>query len=225
MAYLKEGYFDAALTDATLSSTALEPSEKALYRGAQSLYHLRRYCECEDMLMALCTNFPSNLEAQKELSRVRRQTEEQKTGVYDFRRLYMEATVSQPPHLDCATFIGPVVVNDSPGRGRGLFTTKPLKAGDLILCEKPFAHCYAGPFEENRESSSRLTVLINTQTNRISQGTQADLITTIVQKLWQNPSLQKKIGELYHGFYTPLIATAVDGNPIIDTYSRQVANL
>ncbi len=59
-----------------------------------------------------------------------------------------------PPHVpagqadalavDCATYSGPVEVRESlPGRGRGLFTTRKVTAGEL-LCEKAFEYASAG---------------------------------------------------------------------------------
>jgi len=143
--------------------------------------------------------------------------EEQKNGTYDFKAIYEEASKLRPPHLDHATFIGPVTIKASKGRGRGLFTTKPVKAGDLILCEKAFAHCYANT-KENSANSSKISLLLNMHTNRVSMGTQSDLITTIVQKLWRNPSLLPELTELHHGSYKPVDVTEVDGKPIIDTY-------
>jgi hypothetical protein len=54
--------------------------------------------------------------------------------------------------------------------------------------------------------------------NRMSIGTQSDLITTIVQKLWRNPSFLPEFTALHHGSYKPVNVTEVDGKPIIDTY-------
>jgi len=48
-------------------------------------------------------------------------------------------------------------------------------------------------------------------------GTQADLITAIVQKLRQNPSLMPAYMSLHHGDYKPVKETQVDGTPIVDT--------
>jgi hypothetical protein len=61
--------------------------------------------------------------------------------MYDFETISKEVSKVRPPHLDHATFVGLVEVKTSPGRGRGLFTTKAVKAGELLLCEKAFAHC------------------------------------------------------------------------------------
>ena len=51
------------------------------------------------------------------------------------------AAKDTPPCLDNATFAGNVEVQASKGRGRGLFTTKDVIAGELLLCEKAFSYC------------------------------------------------------------------------------------
>lgn len=109
------------------------------------------------------------------------------------------------------------MVKISPDRGRGLFTTKAVKAGELLLCEKAFAHCYAGSSEESSKDGSKINLLVNIHTNRMTMGTQSDLITAIVQKLWRNPSLLSEFATLHHGSYEPVCVTEVDGKPVIDT--------
>jgi hypothetical protein len=146
---------------------------------------------------------------------------EETTPEVDFKLYYDEVSRLRPPHLDHATFSGPIVVKKSPGRGRGLFTTKSVKAGELLLCEKAFAHCYAAPegaSQQDRQGSSITAMLINILTKKITVGTQGNLITAIVQKLYANPSLLPKFRELHYGSHKPLSVDVVDGEPIIDTY-------
>ena len=191
--------------------------EKALYRAGQALYKLGRFSECQNILVLLCKKYPNNADAAMELTRVRCRLKEQKNGSYDFKAIYEEAAKLRPPHLDHATFVGPVTIKASKGRGRGLFTTKDVKTGDLVLCEKAFAHCYANTKEKSL-SSSKISLLLNISTNRMSIGTQSDLITTIVQKLWRNPSFLPEFTALHHGSYKPVDVSEVGGKPIVDTY-------
>jgi hypothetical protein len=113
--------------------------------------------------------------------------------------------------------LGPITVKKSKGRGRGLFTTKAAKAGDLMLCEKAFAHCYAKTQGESTAGGSDVSLLINLQTNHMTMGTQGDLITKIVQKLRRNPSYLPEFTALHHGTYSPVSVSEVDCKPIIDT--------
>ncbi|KAB8302482.1 hypothetical protein EYC80_005886 [Monilinia laxa] len=196
LAHLKDGRFDAAFSDTKCIISLPDAPEKALYRAGQALYELGRFSECYNI-------FENSLQ--------------EESGVYDFELIYKELSTTRPPHLDHATFVGSVVVKPSPGRGQGLFTTKAVKAGELLLCEKAFAYCYAGTSKDS-ETESNPTLLIDLHTNRITMGTESDLITNIVQKLWKNPSLIPKFKTLHHGSYKSVKITEVDKKPVIDTF-------
>ncbi|KAN0087063.1 hypothetical protein V8E54_000751 [Elaphomyces granulatus] len=220
LAYLKNDCFDAALADTECLTSPLDAPGKALERASQALYELGRFSECQGILTLLCEKYPNNVSATMELKRVRCRLGEQESGTYNFKTITDEMSKVPPPHLDHATFVGPVAVKASIGRGRGLFTTKAVKAGDLILCEKAFAHCYADPAGDPTVAAecSAISLLVNIHTNRMTIGTQSDLITKVVQKLWRNPSLLPDFMELHHGSYKPVDVTEVDGKPIIDTF-------
>lgn len=188
-----------------------------MYRTGKALYGLGRFSQCYAIFQTLCDKYPNNFEAATELARARFRLLEEQYGAYDFKAIYEEVSKVRPPHLDHATFIGPVVVKMSPGRGRGLFTTKAVKAGELLLCEKAFAHCYANNLEESPNGSSKITLLVNIHTNQMAMGTQSDLLRTIVQKLWRNPSLLSEFATLHHGSYESVCVTEVDGKLVIDT--------
>lgn len=217
LANLKLRQYDAALLDAGCSPPDVKPLEKGLYRAARALYELGRFQDCYDTLNVLLKEYPGNEEGRKELSRVKNRLTEQKHGRYDFKAMYA-ATQIRPLYLDHATYIGPVVVKPAEGRGRGLFTTRAVKAGELLLCEKAFSQCYADLGNTPESSSSKITLLINTHTNRMVVGTHGDLITKIVQQLWRNPSLASAFTSLHHGSYKPVQVSYVDDAPVVDTY-------
>lgn len=133
--------------------------------------------------------------------------------------MYTEAAKTRPPQLDHATYIGPVTIKASgisPG-GRGLFTTKAVSAGDLLLCEKAFAHA----FVDESSSGPRhviTTILIDPTSDTVSMGTKLELTNIIIHKLRRNPSLTSTVTDLHHGSYEPVEATSVDGVPIVDTF-------
>lgn len=212
LAYLKTKQFDAALSDTGYPSFGKSSSEKALFRAAEALYHLTRFEDCLEVLQNLCKKFPSNEEAVIALERTKRRCLEKSNGVYDFKLLQTEAKKLRPPHLDHATYIGPVEVRRTEHKGRGLFATKKMNAGDLILCEKAFAHAYVAD-----GGNASLTFLMNVQTNKGFMGGQADLIRMLVQKLYYNPSLATAFTELYHGTYKATDTAFVDGKPVVDT--------
>jgi hypothetical protein len=104
--------------------------------------------------------------------------------------------------------MSPVKVHNSPGKGRGLFVTRAVKAGELLLCEKAFA--YAWPPEHRN-------TLLNLQTTQRQGPGQVELIRMIVQKIFRNGSLLERFSRLYHGTYQASEMPEVDGSQIVDT--------
>jgi hypothetical protein len=152
------------------------------------------------------------LVAKGELTRAIGRLTEKEKGRYRFKQFYIETTKLRPPLLDHATYVGPVSVRVSSSRGRGLFTTEAVKAGDLLLCEKAFAHSFV-----DTENNQNMALLVNSETNTVTMGAQGELIRLIAQKLYRNPSLNPVITDLYHGSYEPAMVTNVDGTPVVDT--------
>lgn len=190
-----------------------------MFRAGEALYNLRRFDECCQVLEMLCRLHPLHDLARASSDCVRSRLREQKTGDYNFKRLQAEARKIRPPQLDHATYIGPVEIRQTASKGRGLFVTKAVKAGDLLLCEKAFAYCYA-PEEKpgiKKGSGPVVNILKSFETNATIIGTQADIINTVAQKLYHNPSLLPALTALHHGGYKELDVAVVDGMPIVDT--------
>lgn len=116
---------------------------KALWRYARALYELRRYEECIVKLAEFCELYPDNKLATDEYRRCQQRLEEAATGHYDFARwtscVAQKVKNGSRPLIDAATYQGPITVRQSK-YGCGLFTTRDVEAGDLLLCEKAF-HC------------------------------------------------------------------------------------
>ncbi|MCJ1464635.1 hypothetical protein MMC07_003248 [Pseudocyphellaria aurata] len=219
LAFLKTKQFDAALCDSGFPFSDSDHNQKALFRAADSLYNLDRFSECCQVLELLLTNFPHNSEASMALDRAQSRSLEQTAGVYKFKQLQAKAKKLHPPNLDHATYIGPVEIRQTESKGRGLFVTKPVQAGDLLLCEKAFCRAHA---DEGKgvgiAGYSTINLLINPSANQGFMGTQPDLIKLIVQKLYRNPSLAPAFTTLYHGTYEGVSAPKVDSEPIVDTF-------
>lgn len=213
---MKAGFNDAALDDVKSTSSVDEQPVKGLYRASQALYHLEKYQECHDKLVSLLVKHPENEAALREISRAKRRLTEQENGQYDFRAMYIAAK-SQRSLLDNATYIGPVEIRQSEGRGRGLFTTKPVAAGELLLCEKAFSYSSTDTDQFSPGALSKLNMLVDMQKNSMIAGTQVSLIRKIIAKLRHNPSLMSRISLLHHGNYIPVNQIMVDDTPVIDT--------
>ncbi|OGM44076.1 hypothetical protein ABOM_007297 [Aspergillus bombycis] len=214
-ALLKTRRFDEALLDLESIPQTRPSAEKALVYKAQALYSLHRYHECHKVLSSLGPESSGNPAIKDYPARVLRRLDEQELGKYQFKPMY-QASKDFPPDLDQATYIGPVAVRPSGSRGRGLFTTEAVKAGDLLLCEKALAHVSTNP--ETPEQGQNVTLLINVETDTMTVGTQSDLIRVVTQRLYQNPALVKQFTDLHHGSYTPVNVSDVDGKPVVDSF-------
>lgn len=218
LAFLKTEQFDAALADTGFPNFSSNPPEKALFRTAEALYNLERFSECCQVLEMVCTNFPQNNEASVLRDRAKLRSLEQKTGEYNFRQLQEDAKKLRPPHLDYATYIGPVEIRQTESKGRGLFVTKAVKAGELLLCEKAFSRAHVDEGAGNKdERNSKFSLLINPETGQGFMGAQTDLIKIIAQKLYRNPSVAPAFTALYRGVYEKAGTSTIDGKPIVDT--------
>ncbi|KAM0494485.1 hypothetical protein ACHAP8_008628 [Fusarium lateritium] len=202
-----------ALLDAEKAIDPAISPEKYLFRKAKALYGLGDFQQSLEMLEELTKSFPENKAANFEKDRVNERLNEQRTGEYKSKQMYKQAKKS-PPFIDCATFSAPVEIRESPGRGKGLFTTKAVKAGELLLCEKAFSYSFAG----DEESTKQTKILMNLATKRMVVGGQARLLTLIVQKLYHNSSLSAEFGDLHHAGYQKATVLETDGTPVVDSF-------
>lgn len=145
-----------------------------------------------------------NDEAGNEMTRIWERIAEQQTGKYSFSDMYEQAK-STPPLIDCATFSGVVEVRDSPGRGRGLFTTKPVSAGELLVCEKAFGYHYANADKKPP----------NERANNASNA--AYLKEALIEKIYHNPKMSRAFLELHGGILGTDGMAAADGTPVVDS--------
>ena len=211
LTFLRSHRFDAALSDVEDVLQTSELSEKALFRKAQALYQLRRFKESCETHAVLAEKYPKNTMAAHEYKRASARLVEQRSGKFEFKKMILEAKKRQPPTLDRGTYIGPVTVKQTQSHGKGLFTTEAVKAGDLLFCEKAFAHAF-----HYENGSKNLRLLLNVDTDKATIGTQGELIGLIVQKLYKNPSLLPGFVDLHHGTYKSVDVLEMDAIPVID---------
>ncbi|KAI9641637.1 hypothetical protein NHQ30_009491 [Ciborinia camelliae] len=199
--------YEAALKDSEFVPAISDRTDKALYRGALALYALGRYNESAQLMKVTLERSPDNLDAQREYERVKLRVHESRTGEYNFGAMYESAKV-KPYVVDCATFEGPIEIRDSKIHGKGLFTTRAVKAGELLLCEKSFVY-------DNQVS---FKLLYDLATEQMTRGANASLVDLVTHKLFNNPSLAPLLFDLSHGSYKPTKETEIDDLPILDTF-------
>lgn len=175
-------------------------SEKALFRAARASYGLGCFVRCRSYLAELQKLYPGNKAAMKEIERCEIRSQEQ-AGDYDFMSMLDEAVSKQPsPRLDRAAYIGPIEVRKCAieSHGRGLFITKAVKAGELLLCEKAFNTAFA-------PDDSKAVPELNDPHETESDGSKwrlkirGELGASTFIKLIRNPSVVSAFADLYPG--------------------------
>ncbi|KAM0342616.1 hypothetical protein ACHAPU_009344 [Fusarium lateritium] len=213
LANLKLGRPERALLDTTQVHDPAGPPDEAFLRHARILYELGKFEQYEKTFGSLLERFPDSQIVKEALKHVKSRLQEQNPGDYNFRKMYSQAKET-PPLIDCATFSKNVEVRDSPGRGRGLFTTKSVSAGDLLLCEKAFSYSF---IDETR-LEDRATCMLNLSTKQITLGASADLWPQLVQRLYHDPESLSVFQELYHGNYDKTTVSECDGTAVVDSF-------
>ncbi|KAL8816286.1 MAG: hypothetical protein Q9223_004678 [Gallowayella weberi] len=184
--------YDSARDDADFVLNIDGVNEKALFRMARGLYAVGKFNDCRSSLEKLCSSHPRNKIAAIELDRCLERIIEAETGVYDYAAMITEALDKlknkQPPLIDVATYQGPIEIRKCK-YGSGIFTTKAVKAGTLLLCEKAF-QCIFG-FNSTKadvahdETASRSRCEVQNG-NNCDPEQQRTLITSILNKLHRN---------------------------------------
>ncbi|KAK4502484.1 hypothetical protein PRZ48_005909 [Zasmidium cellare] len=221
------GRYEAALADAEasiISSDDLASGEaglvnsnvKAFYRAGIAAYHLQSYDKAQQMFESILKIAPMDSDAQRELQRVRRRLVEQSMGAYDFEEM-IECAMTVDKRLDVADFKANVTVQKTVDRGHGLFATKAIKAGELVLVEKALFVAF------NTDEGADQSVIMNLNTGVMSVGTHPTRLVGAVHKMLHSPKLAEAFSHLYDGGYEPRGVQVVDGVVAVDTFQVEAA--
>jgi hypothetical protein len=196
----------------------------SLKSAAGSIRTLKRHkiCTCVNGVLIIVTLIWTNIEGR--LGKAEQRLKEETTGCYNFTNFYEEVMALQNPLLDHATYAGVVEVRESPRRGRGLFMTVPVKAGDLLVCEKAFALSY----EDNENNlcpcpgcADGLPDSARYVARRKENALTSELIRKIIQKISKNPSLFEEVISLHSGAFesseSSRAPVTIDEKLVIDT--------
>ncbi|TLD17997.1 hypothetical protein PspLS_10479 [Pyricularia sp. CBS 133598] len=221
-AYLRLGRCELAISDALASMVQLDGASKevrdlnikALFRAGKAAYDMRDFDQARKHFEAALELDDNHKQTQLELSRTMKRLSEQQSGEYNFSRMLKSVTM-QHSQLNHASFLSRTKIAPTGNRGRGLFSTVSLSAGDVIFVEKAF-------FTAHRDGED-LSVLININTDVVSLGTHNLRLFGILDKMTWNPSLAKKYHDLYDGgkFGDDKEPKVVDGKVAVDTFRVQ----
>lgn len=102
--------------------------EKAKLRKSKALEERRFLEEALESYRDAQKNFPECLQAEQGVERVARKLRETRNGDYDWRALGSKSSKI----FDVGDYVGPIKVRQTAG-GRAIFTSRAVKAGDLLL--------------------------------------------------------------------------------------------
>jgi hypothetical protein len=204
LADLQLGRYDATIWDAYISisnsqdDTAKSEEAKAWFRRGRANYQLGHYADALKAFQRMLIRSPSDLQGHQELEKTKKRLLEQRDGTYNFVEMVDEVT-KNGFSVDRASFLSKTEVRQTQDRGRGLFATKDIRMGELILCEKAFMAAHP----DDRTPKSTLPVWLNS-----------------VQRVIDNPSKCKDLLGLYAGqpHSLPVSAPIIDDVPVVDTF-------
>lgn len=163
------------------------------------------------MIKSFCKEFPSNPHGKELLGSVIKRLLEQRNGKYSFKEMHSQVVKANTHHyrLEYATHIGPIEVKPTLSSGRGLFTTRAVKAGDLLLCEKAMEYYNA----EHRVLGHVLSngYSLSLECGKAVPAAKTDLAQRMIGELSSKPSLIADFMDLYRGSYASTISSFENG--------------
>lgn len=211
------GRYDEAISDA-LSSLTFEIDEKsreldgkAYFRAGCAAYRLGDWQKANECFINQQDLTPEDKDAKAYLREVKARLREQAGAEYKFHQ--MKASFSQcRPRVDAATYIGSTKIQRTPEHGKGLFATKDIAAGEMIMCEKAFCIVWS------HEDTAWTTMTYDNRDDRI-RAFPAGLAQALVQKLQNNPSQVELVQALFGDHKGVDRSLTMDDNgPVIDTF-------
>jgi tetratricopeptide (TPR) repeat protein len=208
---------DEAKTDGIAAVTGIDDERhrdldsKAYFRAARAAYNLGQWQEAKDLFEKQKSLAPGDKDAATNLEKLATRLHEQQTGEYDFNKIRSGLSKLRP-RADAADYDGNTERRESKGHGYGLFATKDIDAGLIILCEK--ALCIVWSHEA--DGWTALTVDARDSQTRVQP---VGLTKAIVAKLMANPSQIEKATSLFgdhKGLGKQLLIK--DGTPVVDTF-------
>ena len=214
---LRLGQDEGAITDALVSlsdhTTDKHKNAKSYMRAGQASHALGEYDAAVTYYRKLLELHGDHVDAAHLLSKTEARLRERNSGVYDIDAI-KESISGKKPRVDAADFLSNTAVKSSehPG-GRGLFATKNLGPGDLILAETAFASVW------DREKSHVMAMKWDAHFPKVFSEEEIGLWKVVLQRVRDNPVAGRSLLEL-PGDHNVLgdQVMEVDGVQVVDAY-------
>jgi tetratricopeptide (TPR) repeat protein len=211
------GQLDEVLVDAKASlireddQRSKDLDSKAYFRAGSAAYTLGHYPLAKKLFEEQQKLTPLDKDAKMYLKRINIRLREQESGTHDFTKMRVNLSQARS-RVDAATFTGHTEIKNSAEKGRGLFTTRNIAAGELIMCEKAFCVVWG----HEREAMTAMTYDVRDDRIRVSP---IGLSKAIVQRLISNPSQIPSVMNLYGDYQggSKDVSTTEDG-AVVDVF-------
>lgn len=205
------------MADAIASLSDQTPNEhkdaKSYIRAGQASYALGKY-DAAAMYSKKLFDLPGDHpDAAKLLSRAEARLYEQNSGIYDIAAI-KNSISGKKPRVDAADFLKNTTVQSSVhSHSRGLFATRNLEAGDLILAETAFASVW------DREKTHVMTMKWDARFPKLFSEHEVGLWKVVLEQVRNNPVAGGRLLEL-PGDHNVLGShvVGVDGMQVVDAY-------
>ena len=224
---IRLGHYRLALRHAQHACKLREESSKARERRAKVFLNLSMLEEAlrdAGEAVRLCPSSRS-AKALKAMLEQRFPSVEPKPSSYDFADILEKAEAlrgNKPQYgLLLPDYIGPEDIRESPGRGRGLFATRRIPAGELIIAEKALGAVYRGEVLDLAGGVPELFLDIDTSNSgRAHSQVDTELTWRLMQASCENCVLASAVNKLHGGRQgdasenTPASCASCDGDAV-----------
>lgn len=189
------GRLDEVKTDAHASLTgrddqkSKELDSKAYYRAGSAAYNQNHWQEAKSLFQEQQKLTPEDKDAKVQLKKIEARLREEETGFYDLMKIRTSLSKARS-RVEAGNFTKNTQIKDSPGKGRGLYATRDIPAGEIVMCEKAF--CVVWGHEE--DTLTAMTYDIRDDRIRVAP---VGLAKALVQKCLNQPSQTKRLMELF----------------------------
>lgn len=177
---------------------------------ARALIRLGKFKECKALMNANPECKTEGTAGPNLMWQIKKGLEEQK-GQYDFVDMRKGATGMKFPRLDRATYQGPVEgrMCAKKGKGKGLFATRRIEAGEHILCEKALR------MDFRDQLPNQVKMLGPTP----KKGVSSWLVSNTISSLLDNPSKAAEVFDFIKEETSEKLKLDEQGRPIIDAFA------